>query len=318
MFDVISQELVELGQNRRFLGERTSCRFCGTQDQSAFGSRTNAHTFPEALGNRALFSMDECRSCNDKFSVYEDALCKAVGPFLTLGGVRGKRGVRKTGRTKSNSVIAHSVEDGRRHISVKSQGNVDEVGGVDPHDGLVRIRMPVEGDKFVPLHAYKALSKIAVALLPADELHRFKRAIESLRERDEPPNTGPQQIGFSYSYVGNAPPAVAGALLRRREESAPIPYLIAVFVSGSVCFQIWLRSDDMDDHVPTLGSLGIRWTSQLPKPEGGYHPIQYGDPLQFDWSSLSPQLQPFEAFELKLNPRTAEGVLTPIPRQPEA
>ena len=46
---------------------------------------------------------DECDDCNAKSSVYEDALTKAVGPSLTLGGTKGKRGVRQTDRSHSNT-----------------------------------------------------------------------------------------------------------------------------------------------------------------------------------------------------------------------
>ena len=152
-------------------------------------------------------------------------------------------------------------------------------------------------------------------MLPVTELHRFTRVIESLKIRDEAKTTGALLVGFSYSYVGNAPPVLAGTVLRRKEIGAPIPYLISIFVAGSVCFQVWVRSDDMDKNVRGLQKLRIRWTNQLPRPEGGYQPIQYSDPIQFDWSGLLPQLQPFEAFELEFNPKTTEGVLTPIARE---
>lgn len=102
MYEVILQELVEPGGTKRFLGNRTRCRYCGATDAIAFGKATNAHAFPAALGNRTLFSLDECKACNTKFSVYEDALCKAVGPFLTLGGVRGRNGVRHPDRPDRN------------------------------------------------------------------------------------------------------------------------------------------------------------------------------------------------------------------------
>lgn len=316
MYEVITKELTDLGPKKRFLNTRICCRFCRTKDQSAFGGRTNAHTFPEALGNKFLFSLDECRSCNEKFSVYEDALCKAAGPFLSLGGVPGKRGVRQTGRSNSGSVIKHRYEDGRRHINVISQESIMEnMAGIDSRTGDVRLLIPIQGDKFVPLYAYKALSKIAISLLPEDELHKFGRTIESLQSRDMTPAIGPLKVGFSYSHVGNAPPTLAGMLLRRREKDAPIPYVIAIFVAGSVCFQIWLRSDDQDNQVPEDGKLGVIHTSQLSKPEGGYYSITYSDPFQFNWSSVDPQLQPFEAFELRFNAVTTKGVLTPIPRE---
>ena len=317
MYEDIAIELVALGPEKRFLGTRICCRFCGAKGPSAFGGKKNAHTFPEALGNKFLFSLDECRSCNEKFSVYEDALCKAIGPFLTLGGVKGKRGVRQTGRSDSDSVVQHRDKDGHRHISMTSNGSKENIGEIDPRTGVVKHQIPIKGDKFVPLYAYKALSKIAISLLPNDELHNFGRTIKSLQSRDSKPAIGPLQVGFSYSYVGNAPPALAGRLIRRRKEDEPIPYVIAIFVAGSVCFQIWLHSDGKDNHVPKDGKLRIRHTSQLLKPEGGYLPIEYSDPLQFNWSGVDSKLQPFEAFELSFNTVTTEGVLTPILREGE-
>ena len=314
MYEVISQQAITPEQSQRFLGERVTCRYCATSSQTAFGKRTNAHTFPRALGNQVLFSLDECKSCNKNFSTYEDALIKAIGPFLTLGGVAGRNGVRQTGRSNSRSTIRHNIEDGQRRLSIKSEGNPDNVLSACPQSGKVRLRIPIIGDKFVPLYAYKALLKTALALLPESEIDNFQTAINSLHNLEQPPFPGPLQVGFSYSYIGNAPPVLAGTLLRRKEEKAKIPYTMFIFVAGSVCFQIWVRSDNMDEHVPNLGKLGVMWTSQLSKPEGGYLPIRYSDPLQFDWSELSPRLQPFEAFELVFDPCTTKGEFTPIRR----
>lgn len=315
MYKVISQQLIEPAQENRFISSRDSCRYCGTHEISAFGKKTNAHTFPEALGNKVLFSLDECISCNAIFSTYEDALAKAVGPFLTLGGIRGKKGVRQTGRSQSFSKIRHNKIDDQRHISVRAAGVADELIHVDQNSGILKCRMPVEGDRFIPLYAYKALLKMALALLPNDEVKRFQGAVESLRNLNAYPVGEPLWVGFSYAYVGNSPPMLAGTLLRRNDPNAQIPYLIFIFVAGSVCFQIWLRSDQMDDCVPSQGKLGINWTSQLPKPEGGYMPIKYSDPIQFDWSELSLQPQPFSAFDLYFDTNSTEGRLEPILRQ---
>ncbi|MCF1505590.1 hypothetical protein L0F51_17700 [Afifella sp. H1R] len=315
MYERIAQEMVEPGSVRRFLGERTRCRYCGVTDLSAFGKRTNAHTFPAALGNRTLFSLDECRACNGEFSVYEDALCKAVGPFLTLGGVRGRTGVRKTGLSGSKSTMRHAILEGKRQLSIKAEGDANRLVGINEATGLIKLTMPVEGDVFVPLYAYKALMKIGLSMLPFEELPRFKGAIDSLADRNAKPHGGPLQVGFSYAFVGNAPPALAGTLLRRRDIGSRSPYMIFLLMAGSVCFQVWLHSDDLDAHVPEAGRLGFRCEAQLPKPEGGYFPITYSDPLQFDWSDMAPRLQPFEAFELTFNPQTTEGSFEPIPRR---
>jgi len=311
MYDIIAQKLVSPNSTQRFLGERTRCRYCGATDPKIFGRRTNAHALPAALGNRTLFSLDECKSCNEKFSVYEGALCNAIGPFLTLGGVQGRSGVRQTGRSASKSRIRHSISDGKRRLSVATEGNVDELFRLDEVTGLVSLTMPVQGDSFVPLYAYKALMKIGLSMLPADELSKFQDAISSLKCPEVKPHDGPLLVGFSYAYVGNALPALAGTLIRRRNPRDRAPYMIFLLAAGSVCFQIWLHSDDMDANVPKVERLGIRFVAQLLKPEGGYLPITYADPLQFEWSDLTPSLQPFEAFELKFNPRTTEGTIEP-------
>jgi len=315
VYDVIVQELVEPGGVRRFLGDRARCRYCGATDATAFGKATNAHALPVALGNRTLFALDECKACNTKFSIYEDALCKAVGPFLTLGGVRGRKGVRQTGQTGSTSTVRHKVVAGRRHLSVGSEGDARDLVEVDKATGSLKLTMPVEGDIFVPRYAYKALTKIALSMLPPEELPRFAKAIASLAEMDAKPYGGALQVGFSHAYVGNSPPALAGTLLRRRDTQFGVPYMIFVLMAGSVCFQIWLRSDELDGDVPQMGRLGVQFTAQLPKPEGGYLPIQFSDPLQLDWSDLAPRRQPFAAFELTFNPRTAHGILSPVMRR---
>lgn len=45
----------------------------------------------------------------------------------------------------------------------------------DPASGRFRLKIPVAGVPFRPRHAYKALSKIGVALLPNDELDNYQR-----------------------------------------------------------------------------------------------------------------------------------------------
>lgn len=252
----------------------------------------------------------------DKFSIYEDSLAKAIGPFLTLGGVLGKNGIRQTGRSASSSKIRHSPAGAKRHIHVQSVGELNGIHRIDPSTGLLHLKMPMVGDKFIPLYAFKALTKMAIAIMPNDVLFKFKRVLEWLQNTNDNSILGSPKVGFSYSYVGNAPPTLGGVLLQRTEPDAPVPYIVFLFVAGSVCFQIQIFSDNHDLHVPKDQNLGIVWTSQLPTPEGGWHPIEYSTPTQFDWSSASPVLQPVKEFELAFNPLTAEGKFTPIFREP--
>lgn len=145
LYEQIIQELAESGSSKRYINKRVTCRYCGTADSAAFGGRDNAHAFPAALGNRVLFALDECKACNGKFSIYEDALSKAIGPFLTLGGVRGRKGVRQTGRSVSKSKIQHSSNEERRRLSITSEGNPKDLVSIDPSTGIMKLRTAVSG-----------------------------------------------------------------------------------------------------------------------------------------------------------------------------
>ena len=314
-YEILVQVKASDGEQRQTLGIRGCCRYCGCVDPKKF--KMKAHTFPEALGNKWVVSLDECDECNSKFSVYEDALTKAVGPFLTLGGIKGKKGVRQTGRTQGDSYIRHGYEDGKRQLSVRSQGG--RAGGIgrDPASGLVRVTIPVTGDKFVPLLAYRALCKMGLALMPDEELKNFKKLTRWIGDTGDGREITPLEVGASFASVGNAPPVVAGTLLRRRDPSDAVPYMMFIFCAGSICLQIRLRPDGIDDDLPATGRLGIRWSINLAKPEGGWLKIDYGEAVQLDWSESAMILQPVEAFFLDFDPQTTHGSLMPIMRKQE-
>ena len=55
---------VEDVPSRANLGTRTppTCRFCSTPSPKF---KSDSHVIPAALGNRSLFSLEECHTCND-------------------------------------------------------------------------------------------------------------------------------------------------------------------------------------------------------------------------------------------------------------
>ncbi len=214
-------------------------------------------------------------------------------------------------------MLKHETREGKHHIGIEVKG-VDDISSIISNKNeTLNLRIPVTGDKFVPRYAYKALLKIALSLLPENELHFYKQSLDCLETKDEVPGKYPLQVWFSHASIGNAPPTLACVVLQRTDHSLAVPYTIAFFLAGSVCFQISLRSEEKDKHVPIVGNFNISWTSELAKPEGGYYPIKYSQPIAFDWSDLLPILQPFEAFELRINTATSQGEYSPICRDNE-
>jgi hypothetical protein len=275
-----------------------------------------AHAFPEALGNKWIISRDECDRCNQAFSKYDDAIAKAVSPFLTLGGVKGKSNkVRKTGRSEGESVISrHGGADGQR-INMFAN-NADPAQHVSvTAEGILRMTMPVANVPFKPRRAYKALVKMGVALLPDEELNHYTKLRAWLLDIDDKVDFTNLDVGLSFASVGNAPPVAVGTLLRRIDPDDLVPHILFIFSAGSICLQIDLMSDHLEDHLPPVlvGSINIGWSNVIDDPDGAAKiAFRYGKPVHVNWSLVESKPQPVKAIIFDFNPQTSIGSLSPI------
>lgn len=301
-----------------YLGSKGICRYCGCRDLAFF--RELAHTFPEALGNKWVFSLDECDSCNRRFSIYETALGASISPFLTLGGVKGKHNqIRQTGRSKGRSVIARRQQNDRPKISmVVNDAELKDHVLIDPINGRMNLVTPVAAVPFKPRHAYKALVKMGIALLPNMELANYARLRGWLLDVNDNEDFAYLDVAMSFASIANSPALAAGTLLRRINAKDPIPHILFIFSAGSICLQIELMSDHMEDHLPPLpmGTINIKWTNVVAD-ELGQNAIrfEYGDPVHLNWRSPKTEPQPIESIALDFDPATREGKFTPIFRK---
>lgn len=131
-------------------------------------------------------------------------------------------------------------------------------GNVNRKTGELVFRIPGGTERFIPARAYKALVKMAVALLPADTLPNFTKIIAWLHSTDD--DLLPHMIvGISFSIIGNSPALLAAALLRRTSENRDTPYMLFVTTMGSMCLQIVPKADSQEGSQRRIGGpLGIR------------------------------------------------------------
>jgi hypothetical protein len=315
-YELLQQVKGAVGRPRTYLGTKGVCRYCGTHDLSLF--RKLAHTFPEALGNKSVFSRDECDRCNGGiFSLYDEELTKAVSPFITLGGIEGKGNkVRATGRSSGGSFVEQRRSAGKRSIFSASHA-------IDPKDAFaadatgrnVRLTTPIAPVPFKPRYAYKALAKMGVALLPQEEIKNYQKLIAWLLNPQDAEDFPVLEVGFSYGSVGNAPPFVTGQLFRRVKSDDCVPHILFLFCAGSVCMQIDLLSDHMEDHIGLVprGSVKIEYSTVIGPNEEVR--IKYSAPTYMNWSSSVVTPQPVESMVLHFDTVTTEGHFTPVFRK---
>jgi hypothetical protein len=274
--------------------------------------RNVAHTFPEAFGNKWIVSLDECDGCNATFSKYEDSLVKTVGPVLTLSGTLGKgNAVRQTGRSSGPAIIKHERDEAGRRLSMRVTGEMADHVEVNPLTGVMKLTVPVATERFVPRLAYKALVKIGLSLLPSIELSNFRNLLAWVREPSDALQMPSLMVGLSLGSIGNAPRAVGAALLKRKP-GAIGPYMVLIVTVGAVCFQIALMSDSEDGGWPPtrVMTTSIRWMTVIGAPGHRDIRIDYGMPVQLDWSAATLELQPLEKVVTLFDPNTSEGRIT--------
>lgn len=315
-YAIVAMVQGSLGEPGVTLGTKGRCRFCGETDPRAF--RNVAHTLPEAFGNKWVTSLDECNACNARFGAFDDALVKSMGAILTVGGTQGKGNkVRQTGRTDGPASIRHQIVDGQRSISMRANGTpFSDHFGVNFKTGELVFRISGGTECFVPAKAYKALVKMAVALLPDEELPNFTKIMAWLGSPDD--DLLPHMVvGISFSIIGNSPPLLAAALLRRASVSRDTPYMLFVTTMGSVCLQIVLKANALDGAWPSRLRTrpDIRWTNLLAPPGEEPLALAYDAPVHLDWGRAGLEPPVIEAIVTAVHPQTAQGRMTAVLRQ---
>ncbi|MEW9699070.1 HNH endonuclease [Paenibacillus sp. SI8] len=239
-YDLITK--YELVEDRICLGEITdenTCRFCG-KGTPEVSFKTIAHAIPEFIGNRLLFSSYECDTCNGKFGrSIENHFANFLGIARTLSQIKGKKGIPSY--KKGNSRI-----DVDKVISVKTSVN-DPIYKLDQESHVIDF----EGFKepFIPAAAYKCLVKMAISIMPEEEVQHYRKAVKWILEEDLKECTYPHltlQALRAFSPVPSK--SITNLLFRRKEHSKDnVFYMIYVVIFSSYMYQIYLPLSPKDD-----------------------------------------------------------------------
>ncbi len=242
-YSSIGQWILQTGKNATLTSSNPGvCRFCSLSHPNV-SFRKEAHAIPECLGNTSLFTKYECDTCNQFFGDgIETSLGNWSKPQRALSGVRGKRGVPKL---KEESSRQWRFEHGSTGIKI-TQDEADPIAVVN--EATKEITLTVHRDPHTPVAILKAFAKMAILLLPEEELPNFRAAMSWIRNADH--QIGLVKTSFFpalYTFVpGNNPLVNSVILLRRRRDTLPVPYVTVVLTYGNEVFQTVLPSPERD------------------------------------------------------------------------
>jgi hypothetical protein len=211
------------------------CRFCrrGKPDVT-FEER--AHAVPEMLGNKFIYSMNECDACNARLAErYESHLGHWSLFARTVSQIKGKSG-DPSFKNPDGKLRIDGGDEGL-HIDL-SQCSLPPGSQYEP--GRWRFTIPTEtvSAPYIPLRAAQALVKIACSVCPTRELPQCAPAIDWLMERTT------MRIQPFLMFHGFTPGPLnerfGRVILLRRKTTALEPYLWCVVQSGGHRYQIFV------------------------------------------------------------------------------
>lgn len=174
-----------------YLGNKKVCRFCGKSAPDVKFKKT-AHAFPESIGNHALAIYYECDDCNSFFGrTLENDYNVFFNLFHCIMQIDGKRGKQKCNfkipcSKREDDCANHCIEIGLDNGKpvIRKCREVEEKYVSLTSESIV-ISKPV--GSCCPISVFKAIVKMALTVLPPEELSLFSETLKWIRE-EEPRN----------------------------------------------------------------------------------------------------------------------------------
>lgn len=224
-----------------YLGNNTHrvCRFCG-KDKGEVNFKKKAHVIPEGLGNKKLFSFYECDSCNSFYgNTIENDFNNLLSPYKLFFKIKGKKGINTVKPFKGKDRIEFA-QDLNIYLASLSKENII----IDEENKTALIKSQTQPFNLFSL--YKCLLKIAILLLPENELYNFAPSVQLLKGdiiTQDPllvkiSNTHPLGIEHIEVY-----------LFRRKKDYSKNPYILFILTFKTFLFQINLHINHLDHNI---------------------------------------------------------------------
>ena len=220
------------------------CRYCGESSPLKF--KTKAHFIPEFTGNKNLFNFNECDDCNNKFSTYENSL-KNFGVLNVFLPIKGKKKfpVHRDNKNKTSTKFTDSK-------TLITTINSDDAFDLDGD----KIKLKVSSTSFIPIYVQKALTKLAISMMPKEDLIYFKTLISWLLDKNAFTDNKIEMIAL-YTTDTKTKNLKPKAYLFKRLKNYSCPQYSLIFLWGYYKIQIFIPCNPFDLYLERLQKIKL-------------------------------------------------------------
>lgn len=165
--DNLEEKITRLKKNKNKV---RVCKFCLKNEQEVT-FKEDAHMISESIGNKKLFSNNECDKCNREFgSTYEDSFGKYVLPFRFISQIYGKKNINKYKdkhqRIEMKKNVSPLPEVSESLNAFILEDNTNQSVKFTENGFIITYKR----QKYNPFYVYKALQKMAFSVMEIKDL----------------------------------------------------------------------------------------------------------------------------------------------------
>ncbi|WP_159095091.1 HNH endonuclease [Stenotrophomonas sp. ZAC14A_NAIMI4_1] len=260
MFNLLKDytRIISLHPDKRIeIGAQGACRYCRkTPVDVTF--KSEAHALPELIGNKFIYSRDECDDCNSYFDRnLENDLANFLGILRTTTAVKGKKGV--PGFKSKEGERVERINDCLVLVEHQDSSLICDVAASES------ILIKTKTNPYRPARVFKCFAKMAIAALPEQELKLHRRCVDWVRGISTSPPPDPRMLVTKLTMLSGHHPFLhpSISIWKRKERSRRHPRLLAILCFQNFVFEFCLPLSKKDSHIDesdfALPDLALPW-----------------------------------------------------------
>lgn len=225
--------------------QNKKCRFCGRDEKEVTFDKI-AHAFPESIGNHVLATNYECDVCNEYFGkTIENDYANFFSLYHGIMQIVGKKGIPKCNfkvscekRTEKCAKYCVEISFNNNMPYIRKCREVDKEN-INFSNNAITISKPV--GKCCPIAVFKAIVKMAISVMPIEELHLFTNALTWIRSQNHSNFYSDKNLLVRYKIIPgfNVTKYPHYVLFRRKKDVWNKPYMLFNLTYG--CYSLLIE-----------------------------------------------------------------------------